>query len=101
MDMLKTILADVNITCFADIYQKLKEIGNDEKNLITNAFVLCILLIINPATTLKKDLFNYKTLQTWLRSTVTNRRFNRLGLLNVHKEPTDKLDLVEVGNEFT
>ena len=31
---------------------------------------------------------------------MTNRRFNSLGLLNVHKELTDKLDLAEVGNEF-
>ena len=31
---------------------------------------------------------------------MTKRRFNSLGLLNVHKEPTDKLHLVEVGNKF-
>ena len=31
---------------------------------------------------------------------MTNRRFDSLGLLNVHKELTDKLDLAEVGNEF-
>ena len=31
---LEQILADVNITCFADIYKNLKEIGNAEKSLI-------------------------------------------------------------------
>ena len=31
---------------------------------------------------------------------MTNGRFNALGLLNIHKELTDNLDLAEVGNEF-
>ena len=31
---------------------------------------------------------------------MSNSRFNSLGLLNFHKELTDKLDLAEVGNEF-
>ena len=31
---------------------------------------------------------------------MTNRRFNSLGLLNVCKELTSKLDFGEVGNEF-
>ena len=28
---------------------------------------------------------------------MTNRRFSSLGLLNIYKESTDKLDLAEVG----
>ena len=32
---------------------------------------------------------------------MTNRCFNSKGLLNVHKDLTEKLDLAEVGNEFT
>ena len=45
MDVLKTILADVNITCFADIIiQKMKGIGNAEKSLITNVAVFLQLL---------------------------------------------------------
>lgn len=34
MNVLRTILADVNIMCFADIYKNLKEIENAEKSLI-------------------------------------------------------------------
>ena len=50
MDVLTIILADVNITCFADIYKKMKEIGKVEKSLIANAVALSNLLIVNPAT---------------------------------------------------
>ena len=31
---------------------------------------------------------------------MSGRHFNALGLLNEHKELTDKLDLLEVGNDF-
>lgn len=34
MDLLRTILADVNLTCFADIYKNMREIGNAVKSLI-------------------------------------------------------------------
>ena len=34
MNVLRTILADVNIMRFADIYKNLKEIENAEKSLI-------------------------------------------------------------------
>ena len=80
----------------------MKEIGNVQKSLIPNAVVLCNLLIVNPATscTPERSFSTARCLKTWLRSTVTNRRVNSLGLLNVHKELTDKLDLGEVGNEF-
>ena len=38
MDVFRTILADLNIMCFADIYKKMKEIRNAEKSLIPNVF---------------------------------------------------------------
>ena len=50
MDVLRIILADVNLTCFADIYELVKKIWNAEKSLIPNVFVLCNLLVVNPAT---------------------------------------------------
>ena len=31
---------------------------------------------------------------------MTNKRFNFLSILNVHKDLTDKINLVDVGNEF-
>ena len=60
------------------------------------------LLLINPATTgfPEKSFSTARRLKSWLRSTMTIQRFNGLALLNVHKECTDKLDLMEVGNEF-
>ena len=101
MDVRRTILADVNITCFADIYKKMKEIENAEKSLITDVVGLCNLLTVNPALSCTPEKSSTKRrLKIWLRSTISSNCFNSLGLLNVHKELTDKLDLAEVGNEF-
>ena len=103
MDVLRTI-ADVNITCFANINKKMKEIGNVEKSLISipNVIVFCNLLIVNPATsyTRERSFSTTRRLKTRLRSKMTSRRFSSLGLLNADKELADKLELAEVGNEF-
>lgn len=78
----------------------MKKIGKSEKSLIPNALVLRKLFIVNPATscTLVRSFSTTRRLKTCLKSTMTNRRFSSLGLLNIHKESTDKLDLAEVGN---
>ena len=101
--MLRTILAEVNITRFADIYQKLKELENAENSLITDIpRSLQLVNRFNPATfcTPEESFSTTRRLEIWLRSRVTNRYFNSLGLLNTHEELKDKLDLVRVGNEF-
>ena len=102
--MLRTILAEVNITCFADIYQKLKELENAENSLITDIpRSLQVVNRFNPATfcTPEEYFSTTRRLEIWLRLRVTKSDyFNSLGLLNTHKELKDKLDLVRVGNEF-
>ena len=39
-------------------------------------------------------------IKTWLRSTMEQRRFNSLSILNSSKPLVDKLPLVKVANEF-
>lgn len=49
--VIRTMLANVNITYFADINKKkVKEIGNAKKCLISRVFVLCNFFIVNPET---------------------------------------------------
>ena len=63
MDVLGTILTNVNLRYFAGIHKKIKEIGKVEKSLIPNVVVFCNLLIVNPATscTPERFFFNCKT----------------------------------------
>lgn len=49
----------------------------------------------------KKLIFDGKTyLKTWLKSTMTQNRVNRLTMLQCHKEGTDNFDLAAVTNTF-
>ena len=100
--VLKPILEDVEVSCFNDIYKNVKEISQTEKKIILNVIAVCKLLIINPATscTLERSFSSARRLKTWLRSTMNSKRFNSLAILSIHKELTDAIDLVAVGNEF-
>ena len=60
------------------------------------------LLLINPAASgsPERSFSSARRLKSCLRSTMTSQRFNGLALRNAHKECTDQLDLMEVGNEY-
>ena len=100
--VLKAMLKDSEIKCFRDVYKKVKVYSNCERNLIPNMVKLIELLLVNPATscTPERSFSAARRMKTWLRSTMTNKRFNSLSILNIHKNLTDKLDLVDGGNEF-
>mgnify|MGYP001797234560 CR=1 FL=1 len=102
MNVLSTILSDKKVTCFKDIYEAVNRCSNGEKGLIPNIIHLLKLLLVNPATscTPERSFSTARRLKTWLRSTMKSKRFNALALLNIHKELKDKVDLMEVGNEF-
>ena len=41
-----------------------------------------------------------RRIKTYLRSTMSQLRLNSIMTLHIHKDLTDKLDLLEIGNEF-
>ena len=41
-----------------------------------------------------------KRVKTYLRTTMAQRRLNRLMLLHIHKDKTDNIDLKEILNDF-
>ena len=100
--VLKAMLKDSEINCFRDVFKSVKEKRESEKNLILNTIKLMELLLLNPATscTPERSFSTARRLKTWLRSTMKNKRFNVLAILQIHKDLTDDIDLVGVGNEF-
>ena len=60
------------------------------------------LILMNPATscTPERSFSVARRIKTWLRSTMTTKRFNNLSILSIHKELTDSISLVDNGNEF-
>ena len=101
-NVFQAIISNCRVGCFKDVYNKIKTCPESEKELIPNIMHVIKLLLINPATSCspERSFSTARRLKSWLRSTMTSQRFNALALLNVHKECTDQLGLMEVGNEF-
>ena len=68
------------------MYKKVKEIAHAGRSLIPN-IIMVLLLIINPTTSCTQRSFS-------------SANSNVFGVRNIHKDLTDAIDLVEVGNEF-
>ena len=70
--------------------------------------VLVSLIIVMPATnaTSERSFSALRTVKSYLKSTMTQTRLNSVMILSTHKHLTshkhlsDKLDLIEIANEF-
>ena len=84
--------------------ESIKALPSSKKLMIPTFTKLSELILVNPATscTAKRSFSTTQGLKTWLRSTMTNQRFNSLAILNAYKTFTDKLklDLCKIGNNF-
>lgn len=98
----KTIFCDSNPNCFRDIHKTIKSLPSCKKLMIPTMIKLCELILVNPATscTAERSFSTARRLKTWLRSTMTNQRFNSLAILNTYKTFTDKLDLCKIAKDF-
>ena len=91
-------------TCkkFSDILEHLESLHPAKCALIPNLLTIFHLILINPAIsrTLDRSFLVARRIKTWLRSTKATKRFDNLSILSIHKELTDSVNLVDIGNEF-
>ena len=101
LQVLKVLVEDEYIVCFNDIVEQFKFHVKDT-DMIPNVSLLIQLLLVIPATSAsaERSFSLQRRLKTWLRSTMTQIRFNALSQLHEHKEKTDKVDLIKIGNQF-
>ena len=61
-----------------------------------------MILYVSPATsaTAERSFSLARRIKTWTRSTMSQKRFKDIVILTIHKELTDKLDLLSIGNEI-
>ena len=72
------------------------------RSLLSEVIKVAKLLLVMPATNAvsERSFSALKRVKTYLRSTTTDSRMNNLMVLHIHKERVDKLNLIEVANEF-
>ena len=59
-----------------------------------------VLICAATSATPERTFSQARGLKTWLRSTMSQKRFNSLAILSFHKEITDKISSIDVANEF-
>ena len=102
LEIWKTIFNDLKPLCFKDIRSTLGSLSESKRKQIPNLIKICQLLIVNPATscTAERSFSTTRRLKSWLRASMTTKRFNAFATLNSNKDLTDKLHFMEIGNEF-
>ena len=60
------------------------------------------LILVMPATNAisERSFSALRRLKTWLRSTMNQTRLNWCMILHIHNDDTDKLNIIDVANEF-
>ena len=86
--------------CFKDIHEVVRKM--EDRTLYPDIVMLVKLILLSPATSAEDErtFSMMQWLKTWLRSTMSIKRFNNLSLLNCHKDLLDKLDVKKIGNQF-
>ena len=102
LEILKVLIKDAQINCFADVLKAVKSLTDHGRQMIIEIIVICKLLLVNPATsaTGQRSFSMARKVKTWLRAKMKQQRFNNVALLHTHKARTDKIRLVDVANEF-
>ena len=87
---------------FKDVVNFMKGLSEAQKEFFSEVSTLVKLILVLPATNAvsERSFSSLRRIKTYLRTTMSQARLNHLMTLNVHKELTDSLSLVDVANEF-
>ena len=85
-----------------NIVKILCNLSSPQQVAFSEVFIAMKLLLVMPATNAcsERTFSARRRLKTHLRATMSQQRLNNLMILHIHKDETDSLNLVEVGNEF-
>ena len=102
LQLLPAIFGGCEPVNFGDIVKGIKLFPPEKRKLIRNVVLIVGLVLTNGTTsaTLELSFSTLRQLKTWLRSTMKQKRFNSLTLLNENPDVVDKMSLIDVAKEF-
>ena len=85
-----------------DIYVTLQAMDRSKCFLIENLWTIIRIVLTSGATsaTPERSFSLQRRIKTWLRSTMGQKRYNLLSILDEHKDVLEKISLIEVANRF-
>lgn len=86
----------------SDVIELLKSKSEAQKDMLCEVCTLLRLLLVMPATNAisERSFSALRRVKSYLRSTMNQDRLTHLMVLHIHKELTDKLDLISIANDF-
>ena len=86
----------------SDVIEFFRTLTPAKQDLLSEVCVLLRLLLVMPASNAvsERSFSALRRVKTYLRSTMNQDRLNHLMILHIHRELTDKLNLIEMANEF-
>lgn len=100
--LLPTIFKNSSPCNFDDIVKKFQEAPQHQQQLIATIIAIVRLVLTCGATsaTPERSFSMARRLKTWLRATMSQKRFNSLSILNTYKEILDDLSSIDIANDF-
>ena len=74
----------------------------EKRPMIKNIWTIIRIVLTSGATSATPELYfsMQRRIKTWLRSTIGQKRFNSLSVLNAHTDIVDNFSLIEVAERF-
>ena len=103
LHLIPTSFKDSKPVDFHGICKTLQAMDKDDRPMIKNIWTITRIVLTSGATsaTLERSFSMQRRIKRWLRSTMGQKRYNSLSVLNAHTDVADKLSLVEVAESFT
>ena len=100
--LLKQILPDVCTIISMDTIVQLFREGRTASALTPNVKELLRVYLLAPMSVAagERTFSVQRRVKSYVRSTMTNKRNNDLMILHIHKERTDKINLIEIVKQF-
>ena len=100
--ILHTMFESLEPVHFGDIVEKLKTISPQERVIVNNVITIIKIVLTTGATNASPERCFYlaRQVKIWLRSSMTQKRFVALAILQWHKDIVNKLSLVAIDNDF-
>ena len=99
---LETLSSQGEHSTIKDIVMYIRGFSSSERQIFSEVVTLVNLVLVNPATNAisERSFSAMKRIKTYLRSTMSQERLNAIMVLHVHKQRSDKLVLMDIGNQF-
>ena len=96
LELLPAIFHGFKPVNFSDVVDVIQSVSNEKRKLIKNVIIRLVLTMGATSATPERSFSTMSRLKTWLRSTMSQKRFNAI----IDEAIIDTISLIDIANEF-